>query len=614
MQTNSTQPFIDVSIVTFNSAKWLDAFFCSLNSQAYPLDKVKLWIRDNGSTDETVAYLREWQSKLLNLAGLEIECGENVGFGRGHNCNLAKGTAPYILVTNVDLTFESDAIEQVILQAVRDDASVASWEFRQKPFEHPKYYNPVTLETTWSSSACILFKRTSLDEIGGYEPRIFLYGEDVEISFRLRDKGYLLKYCPSAVCWHYSYSEVCELKPLQMLGSTLANCYIRMRYGNMLDVLAIPFNLLFLVLMPQRFQGQRLGQLKNAWNVMLNALYFLTSRKRSRQKFPINGMDYERVRQGAFYENKQLKENCPLVSIVVRTYGGRLSCLKEAVTSILNQTYDNIELVVIEDGSETAKCYIDEISSINKLTAVRYQSIPKGGRCKAGNAGLAISTGQHINFLDDDDLFFADHIEVLLQSALNNSKMVATYSVAWEVRTEVISKEEWQYKELSYEVVYQEPYNLALLMFVNYIPIQSILFKRTLYEKYGGFNENLPVLEDWELWLRYAANSEFLFVNKLTSLYRVPSNNKDAAKRWRTLNASYNEVLHETNSVSLQVTVGEVRQIVDQMAVRALILKAKKNELGILLRMLPFATVVYRGVKWLYKIISGATFNKSTHN
>ena len=54
------------------------------------------------------------------------------------------------------------------------------------------------------------------------------------------------------------------------------------------------------------------------------------------------------------------------------------------------------------------------------------------------------------------------------------------------------------------------------------MPIQTVMFEKALFEQYGGFRENLDALEDWDLWLRYAAHEDFEYVGEVTSLYRVP--------------------------------------------------------------------------------------------
>ncbi|MEN9719935.1 MAG: hypothetical protein RIT13_640, partial [Pseudomonadota bacterium] len=206
--TPRSAPIVTLSIVTYNSEKWLDAFFQSLFQQNLPCDQIALCLLDNGSTDNTYAWLTKQQAALSQkFASVALNQGANVGFGAGHNFNLALTNTPYFWVTNVDLEFEADTLTTLIATAELDSkqshnnpakaaklANVAAWECRQKPYEHPKDYHPVTGETTWCSSACVLLKTEAIKVVNGYEPLLFLYGEDVELSYRLRDHGYKLRY------------------------------------------------------------------------------------------------------------------------------------------------------------------------------------------------------------------------------------------------------------------------------------------------------------------------------------------------------------------------------------------------------------------------------------
>ena len=326
---------IDISIVTYNSSRWLNKFFTSLESQSYPLSSINISVCDNSSKDETILLLKQYQIVLRNeVSSFQIFQKPNLGFGTGHNFNISKTSAPFILVTNVDLEFEKDSIKNIVDYAYKDNVEYVSWEFRQKPFEHPKYYSPVTLETKWSSHACVLLRRSAFENVGGYEEKIFMYGEDVELSYRLRSQGYKLKYVPHCVCWHYSYQFANELKPLQVLGSTLSNSYIRIRYGSLLEIFQIPRMYIALLKGQQLFPWFRFKIIINITKIILNFFYFFTSRPKNSNycEFPIRNWDYELVREGAFYEYKpRSKESSdlPLVSVITRSYSGRLSYLKE---------------------------------------------------------------------------------------------------------------------------------------------------------------------------------------------------------------------------------------------------------------------------------------------
>ena len=70
-------------------------------------------------------------------------------------------------------------------------------------------------------------------------------------------------------------------------------------------------------------------------------------------------------------------------------------------------------------------------------------------------------------------------------------------------------------------ILKREEFSKEKLQEYNFIPTQSILFKRSLYKEYGGFDEELENLEDWELWKKYSQEYKFKFINKTTSLYRL---------------------------------------------------------------------------------------------
>lgn len=553
-------PQLDISAITYNSANWLELFFNSLFRQNYPVDKINLYIRDNGSTDNTLIICHEMQKKYQNkLASFAVTAGKNIGFGAGHNDNFSKSTSDFILVTNLDLEFAVDALTTVITTALKDGEEVASWEFRQKPYEHPKYYNPITLETTWSSSACVLFRKKAINAVKGYEERIFLYGEDVELSYRLRDRGYKLKYCPKAVCWHYSYEHAHQVKPLQFFGSTLANVYIRLRYGSLKHIIMgyVQYLALFTSIkrVPIPLIKQQITLGKNLLILIKNTSYFLITRKKSTAKFPLHFWDYEIIRDGAFYsyiKNSKNEQILPLVSIIIRTYAGRMGWLKEAIATVFNQTYPNIQLIIIEDGSTEANEYSSQLNTAGLLTSIYYESIPKSGRCVAGNKGLAAAEGEYCIFLDDDDGFFAEHIEVLVTEMQNSPKLGGVYGLSWQVLTEIHSTDPLRYDDIMHGLVHKQKFSRVTLWHHNYLPIQSVLFKRELYLQYGGFDESLENLEDWNLWTRYSLEHDFRLVEKLTSFYRVPADNIKAAERQIELDKYYKIAVQKQRQLILR--------------------------------------------------------------
>ena len=241
-----------------------------------------------------------------------------------------------------------------------------------------------------------------------------------------------------------------------------------------------------------------------------------------------------------------------LVSILVRTCN-RPHILKETLESIRKQKYPCIEVIVVEDGENTAEQMLkEEFSDLNfkyKCTGERK------GRTVAGNLALSMSSGRYLNFLDDDDLIFPNHIEQLA-AALENSEKKAAYSVAYESVVKYDEKEK-KYRECKRRVRFRQPFNRVFLTFNNYIPIQSILFERSLYEELGGFDEKLDLLEDWDLWVRYSTRTDFLFVDEITSLYRVPRKKR---KRDTNLFFSYEKVVEKYADYERNMNYYEINQ------------------------------------------------------
>lgn len=545
---------IDISIVTYNSSKWLTGYFNSLINQDYPVSQINIYITDNGSTDDTLDICNIFSQKKL-FANFHIESKDNLGFGCGHNNNFQYCKSDFILVSNVDLTYEYDSIIKLVQFAKKDDSDVASWEMRQKPYEHPKLYNPITLETSWSSSACVLLRKSAIDKIGGYEPRIFMYGEDVELSWRLRANGYKLKYYPKAVCWHYTYEES-KFKKMQFLGSTLANLYLRARYGSVEDIKQGEEAYQNLIQSQEQYVGQKTDLIKNFEIYKSEFNYFKKANLNQQNvaKF-INTWDYELVRDGAYYENKPFPAETPLVSVLIRTYKGRGIFLKDAIKSVLNQTYSNFEIIVVEDGGNT---HLDVINWFNDIR-IKYFASEKVGRCVTGNIALEKSSGKYCIFLDDDDYFYCDHLEVLVSEILSNPKTVkAVYSNSFEIGTDTIKDKNniISYIESDSLVLhsgYLHPFDRTRMWTINFIPIQTILFERVLFEKLGGFDLSLDNLEDWNLWTRYSCVCDFKYIAKTTSSYRVPFDENLKKERLSKLNDYYKIALSKQNSMIIEL-------------------------------------------------------------
>lgn len=260
-----------------------------------------------------------------------------------------------------------------------------------------------------------------------------------------------------------------------------------------------------------------------------------------------------------------------LVSVIIRT-SNRPDILQTALNSVRKQFYKNIEIIIVEDGKNIAESMIKkEYSDLN----IRYFSTGnKVGRSRAGNIGLSMANGSYINFLDDDDEFLPSHIETLI-SALEDRTEKAAYGVALERQITVKHRNPYQYKIQKKLIRFNHPYNRCLLYFQNYFPIQSVMFSRELYDKLGGFDESLDVLEDWDLWVRYSTLTDYFYINQVTSIYYV--NFKRDVKKQRDIlfHTSARKLQMKYQSYNLNTSVGilskEITSIIEDYTSNKLI-------------------------------------------
>jgi GT2 family glycosyltransferase/SAM-dependent methyltransferase len=128
----------------------------------------------------------------------------NLGFGRAHNLLMEaafRGGAEIYVAANPDGAFHPDCVAALArMVAAHDGAALV--EAAQFPAEHPKAYDPVTLATAWAAGACLAIPRKLFEATGGFDEAFFMYGEDVDLSWRARALGFPVLIAPHALFLH----------------------------------------------------------------------------------------------------------------------------------------------------------------------------------------------------------------------------------------------------------------------------------------------------------------------------------------------------------------------------------------------------------------------------
>lgn len=204
----------------------------------------------------------------------------------------------------------------------------------------------------------------------------------------------------------------------------------------------------------------------------------------------------------------------PEVSVVIPTYNSA-HYLIEAVESVLVQTYQDFEILVIDDGStdetkKTMRRYRDRVQYIHQQN---------GGVAVARNRGIAESRGRYVAFLDADDTWLPHKLERQLAALQHQPQHHACYAAFTVVDAKLhplsISRSQRQASALA-----------DLLLRGNVVATPStVLCERPLFDVVGGFDPALSQCADWDMWVRLAGQTEFLYLDEPLVTYRQHNTN-----------------------------------------------------------------------------------------
>lgn len=203
-----------------------------------------------------------------------------------------------------------------------------------------------------------------------------------------------------------------------------------------------------------------------------------------------------------------MPKNNPLISVIIPAYNAE-KFITETINSVLAQTYNNIEIIVVDDGStdstiEKVKLFGDKVNIFSQ---------PNSGVSKARNFAVEKSKGELLAFVDADDLWLPTKIEKQFSS---------------------ISKQRWSHCDSFYIGFNQDGKTrrsdltkqyggqvFDKLLINNFITTSTILIQKDLFLTHGGFDESLPVLEDWKLWMDIAQKEDIHYLEEPLTQYRV---------------------------------------------------------------------------------------------
>lgn len=192
----------------------------------------------------------------------------------------------------------------------------------------------------------------------------------------------------------------------------------------------------------------------------------------------------------------------PKISVIVPTYN-RAYRLKETLCSVLTQTYQDFELIVVDDGS------IDDTSKMMQtFPSIKYLALKENyGVSVARNIGIAYAKGKYICFLDSDDLWNENKLQIQFYWMEGNTDCQVCYTDEIWIRNGV------RVNQMNIHRKYSGDIYLHCLPLCIVSP-SSAMLRIGLFDEVGNFDESLPACEDYDLWLRISMKYEFKLINE----------------------------------------------------------------------------------------------------
>ncbi|MFP4003172.1 MAG: glycosyltransferase family 2 protein [Alphaproteobacteria bacterium] len=220
-----------------------------------------------------------------------------------------------------------------------------------------------------------------------------------------------------------------------------------------------------------------------------------------------------------------MSEASPQVSVVLPTFN-RGAVLMRALQSVLGQTFSSLEVIVVDDASadDTAQ----RVAALDDPRVRYIRHSHNRGAAAARNTGIAAARGPWIAFQDSDDEWRPDKLETQMALARTAPREAVIYSGFVRAAGDYMPHSGVRQREGDI---------LGALLSGNFVSTQTLLVRKEVLEKAGGFDERLPRLQDWDLAIRLAETCPFLLVDEpLVRVHRSPDSiSADAGAQARAL-------------------------------------------------------------------------------
>lgn len=516
-----------VIIPTYNRCEILKKCLDSLSEQTISKDKFEVIVCDDGSQDNTLKLIQEYAAPF----NLHCLTQENSGPAKARNMGIRVAKGEYLLIMNDDAIADKNLLENHASEhrklASTQSAVLGSFaflpEYTQVPYGYLLENSDLLFYFGKMSSGkfydynhfytCnISIRKQAVIDTGLFDEEFHVpAAEDIELGYRLQQAGYRVYYAPHCKAWHdheISVKGFCKVQEVRGLGAGILykkyphlspieggykDYYQNWKKEGKIDLQVIEKIILQLENIGKSIKDGDIAAIKKITTMMYDTSQILS------HYYWMKGLVC--YQEGVQKNNATLKieepdkmkdQVKPLVSVVVTCYNyGQY--IEEAVNSVLNQTYQHFELIIVNDGStDDSLIKIKQLIATNqKKKIILVDQANSGQPAISRNNGIKQARGQYILCLDADDMLAPD---ILLDtvSLLNENSEIA---IAYTDRHDFDGVD---------QVVYAAEFDPQKLRYQNQISYCA-LYRKEVWESIGGYRTNVRGLEDWDFWIAAAA-------------------------------------------------------------------------------------------------------------
>jgi glycosyltransferase involved in cell wall biosynthesis len=495
------QPFVSFIITSYNQAEYLEETLNSIVSQEGDLS-YEMIIIDDCSKDGSADLIKSWIDRLKPEKSKVIFNETNIGLCKTLNKAISVSTGEWIKYIACDDIVETNYLLEIkdyldrrnhevafictdmsIINSSGEVLQNSNWEYSQVQVDENDINDfEKLLKGQYLNTPSVIYKKSLWEKIGGYDENLIF--EDWDLYLRA--------------------------KKIAQFG-VIKKSLVRYRIHNHNMHLNFKTNARYVIdsiLMLKKHLEEKTKPI-----IREKVLQEITN------LIPIDENEALRIWEQEIDWLKCDTDNQSLVSVLIPVYNSE-KYIDNAIKSILLQTYNNVEVIVVNDGSsDHSESLINKLVQTNNK--VKYYSNPENlGISKTRNIALSYCNGEYIALLDSDDICAPNRIEKQVKFLKKNTefKAVSSWKLEFGTNTPKLYKYKQDFETLKCVSIFYNPVSHAASMFIS-----SAL-------KDIGYDENYPYAEDYQMFLRFIQKYKISSLQETLYFYRIHKNQSIGSK------------------------------------------------------------------------------------